>query len=64
MPHKTLALRLRAPLAAFMQQGNGASGAARSLGAAAAPVRLQPRTRRGPYGLRFLYVHFQKFFRR
>lgn len=54
------ALRLRVPLAAFMQQGIGTAAPVLSSGFAACGARLRSRPRRGSCGLRFFVNHFQK----
>lgn len=52
-PVVPFALRLRAPLAAFMQQGIGTAAPVLSSGFAACGARLRSRPRRGSCGLRF-----------
>jgi len=53
VPVVPFALRLRAPLAAFMQQGIGTAAPVQSSGFAACGARLRSRPRRGSCGLRF-----------
>ena len=56
------ALRLRAPLAAFMQQGIGTAAPVLSSGFAACGARLRSRPRRGSCGLRFFVNALSKKF--